>query len=142
MTWLFDWIVNFIFQIAGYFISFLTFLYNYSYQLVVYLFAKMCEWFFYSISWIVILFLYLFDLFLQCIVYILYQLFGGDVLGAVGLTTDVIEDNMDAILAVAPYAKMCAYVLNLDALYNAIHVFMTFLVVWVVYRWLRVWIRG
>lgn len=142
MTKLFDMLYNVIYSIAGYVTSFFGYLYNGIYTLIEYVCTSTLQWIFYCLSWFIVLLFYTFDAILTLLVYILNTVFDGDIFGVVGLSRDVIEDNLDVILAVAPYAKMTAYVLNLDAAQDAFHCFLSFLILWTCYRWFRVWIRG
>lgn len=142
MSKLFDMLMNLIYSLAGYITKYFGWLYNALYTFLAYIVSTIISWIFYSLSWLIILTVYLLDSFLGLLVYILNRVFGGDIFGLVGLSVSAIEDNLDVILAVAPYAKMTAYVLNLDAASDAFHVFLVFLVAWTAYRWFRVWVRG
>lgn len=142
MTYLIDMLMNVIYSIAGYITSFFGYLFNAFYTLIAYVCTSIMQWFYYCISWVIILVLYTFDALLTLFVFTLNRVFDGNVFGLVGLSVSAIEDNLDAILAIAPYAKMTAYVLNLDAAQNAFRCFLLFLIVWSSYRWFRVWVRG
>lgn len=142
MTFLFNWLCHQLFQIAGYITSFFSMLFNSIVQLIVYLFSCAYEWLCYSISFFIILALYAFDYFLQFVVYILTSTIGGDPFGFVGFSTVILENNMQSIITIAPYAKEIAYILNLDAAVDAFQAMITFMLFWIVYRWFRVWVRG
>lgn len=142
MTWLFNWLVHQLYQIAGYIAGIFLTLYNYIYQVVLYCLGTLISWLEYILSVTVIICVYTLDIFLQSLIYFIRITIGGDLFGLVGLSSNLIETNLQSILTLAPYGYLVAYVLNLDALYTAFNAFLTFLLVWLVYRWIRVWVRG
>ena len=142
MTYLFNWLCHQLFQLVGYIASFFSMLFNSFVQLIVYLFSCAYEWLCYTVSFFIILVLYAFDLFLQFLVNLLTSTIGGDPFGLVGFSTVILENNMQSIVTIAPYAKEIAYILNLDAANDAFHAFLAFILFWLVYRWFRVWVRG
>lgn len=142
MTYLFNWLFRWIFQLAGYVTAFFSMLYNYFMQFFLYSTIWVIEWFMYIVSSIIMLVLYTLDFFLQCLINILATTIGGDLFGLVGLSVSLIENNIQAVLTVAPYAKMIGYILNLDALQGAFNCLLAFMLFWLAYRWFRVWVRG
>lgn len=142
MTFLFQWLLQQLYTLCGYITSFFGEIFSYLYQLLAYGLLTFVTWLSFTFSGIILLFVYAFDYFLQAVVYLFSIIFGGDVFGIIGLSTQTIEDNLDAVLAVAPYAKMIYYVANIDALVNVFHLFLAFLILWTCYRWFRVWVRG
>ena len=142
MTQIFDWFAHQLFQLGGYITGFFSFLYNAFIQTFFYAITSTVTFFGFVCSYLIVLTLYFFDQFLKFVIYILHSTFGGNAFGLVGLSTQYIEDNLQAILTVAPYAKICAYVLNFEALDNAFHYFLTFLLIWLCYRWFARWVRG
>ena len=104
MSKLFDMLMNVVYSIAGYITSFFGYLYNALYSLIAYITVTILNWIFYCISWFIILILYVCDSVLCLLVYTLNQIFGGNVFDHVGISISAIENNLDVILAVAPYA--------------------------------------
>lgn len=142
MTSAFDFISKYLFQCFGYLAAFFSMLYNSAMQVFLYCWYQLVAWLAHFFGYWFLLFIYCLDYLLQCVVYILNQVFQGSILGVVGLSTAAIEDNLQGIIAIAPYAKNIGYILNFEALDNAFHYYCTFLILWLVYRWFRVWVRG
>lgn len=142
MTWLFNQLLSFLRLLVGYITGFLGYCFNYIYQFLAYIFVTILEWLLYAVSWIFIILVYIIDYLLQIFVNIINAAFGGDLFGVAGVVTSTIENNLQAVLAIAPYAKMVGYVLNVDALVGCFRGFLAFIILWTCYRYLRLWLRG